>query len=232
MHRTDFTDSPLAFAVAAPRSAPVATRLLLIEEHLLIRTALRALLDATPGLSVVAQAGSCDEAVPVARTHRPEVVLVSGQSIHRASDAFIAALRQASPGACILFLSDGRLSKEGVSVAGVHGCLSVDAGVTELCEVVASALGSRCASCAIRPHCPAPQIAVALSRRERQVAVRVAEGMMSKQIAASLGVSLRTVHTYRESLARKLGASSAAVLTRFVLQSGLTDESFDSAVTV
>ena len=70
---------------------------------------------------------------------------------------------------------------------------------------------------------PVPQRAVALSRRERQVAVRVAEGMSTKQIAAALGIGTRTVNTYRESLARKLGASSAAVLTRFVLKSGLTD---------
>lgn len=62
-----------------------------------------------------------------------------------------------------------------------------------------------------------------LSRRERQVAVRVAQGLMSKEIAADLGISLRTVHTYREALARKLGTSSAAVVTRFVLRTGLTD---------
>ena len=58
-------------------------------------------------------------------------------------------------------------------------------------------------------------MAAALSRRERQVAVRIAAGLGSKQIAAALGVSLRTVNTYRESLAKKLGASSAAVVTRY-----------------
>ena len=62
-----------------------------------------------------------------------------------------------------------------------------------------------------------------LSRRERQVAVRVAAGLTTKQIAGALGVSVRTVNTYRESLARKVGASSAAVLTRYVLEHRLAE---------
>jgi DNA-binding NarL/FixJ family response regulator len=100
----------------------------------------------------------------------------------------------------------------------------------ELCSVLGVALSGRCAGCAFRGSCPAPRVAVALSRRERQVAVRVAEGLSSKQIAAHLGIALRTVNTYRESLARKLGASSAAVVTRFVLENGLSTSVDDPAV--
>jgi hypothetical protein len=47
--------------------------------------------------------------------------------------------------------------------------------------------------------------------------------LSSKQIAGNLGLGLRTVHTYRESLARKLGSSSAAVVTRFVIERGIAD---------
>jgi DNA-binding CsgD family transcriptional regulator len=97
--------------------------------------------------------------------------------------------------------------------------------VAELCVTIGTLLGGRCAACLLRARCPVPRLAVALSRRERQVAVRVAAGLTSKQIAAALGVSLRTVNTYRESLARKLGASSPAVLTRYVLEHGLHGES-------
>ena len=66
-----------------------------------------------------------------------------------------------------------------------------------------------------------PQLVAALTLRERQVAVSVADGRSSKQIAGALGISLRTVNTYRQSLARKLDGSSAAVLTRYVIESGL-----------
>jgi DNA-binding CsgD family transcriptional regulator len=79
--------------------------------------------------------------------------------------------------------------------------------------------GERCAECALRRDCP--RNTVALSPREKDVAVHIARGLATKQIAAALGIGIRTVNTYRESLARKLGSSSPAVVTRFVLEAGL-----------
>jgi len=63
---------------------------------------------------------------------------------------------------------------------------------------------------------PAP--AAQISARERQVLGRVAAGMTSKEIATDLGITLRTVHTHRENLARKLGTSSVAAMTRYAVQ--------------
>lgn len=195
---------------------------LLVEEHALRLAAMRALLSATPGLTVIAEARELAEARRLARRHRPDVVLVDGRMLARGDADDLPALRLAVPGGCVLVLTDDEV----VGPAGfdeAHGCLARDAGVDDLCATVASVLGARCANCVLRTHCPLPRIAVALSRRERQVAVRVAGGLTSKAIAGDLGISLRTVHTYRESLARKLGASSPAVVTRFVLETGLTD---------
>ena len=203
-------------------SAPTEMSVLLVEEHALVRAALRALIAATPGLEVVAEARSAAAAAELARRHRPDVVLVDGRGLGGARSDELAGIRESAPGACVLVLADAALAQAGTP-GGAHGCLLEDAGPEELCATVASLLGARCAHCPFRTSCPAPQLAVALSRRERQVAVRVAEGMSTKQIAAALGIGTRTVNTYRESLARKLGASSAAVLTRFVLKSGLTD---------
>ena len=59
------------------------------------------------------------------------------------------------------------------------------------------------------------------SNKKYSQAVSVAAGRSSKQIASALGIGLRTVNTYRESLARKIGGSSAAILTRYVIESGL-----------
>ena len=67
---------------------------------------------------------------------------------------------------------------------------------------------------------PEPRI----TARERQVLTRVAAGQTSKQIAAELGISPRTVETHRESLTRKLGVSSVAGLTRYAIEHGLTEE--------
>jgi DNA-binding CsgD family transcriptional regulator len=59
--------------------------------------------------------------------------------------------------------------------------------------------------------------------REREVLARIAQGKTSKQIAAELGVSLRTVNTHRENLAKKLGSSSVAAMTRYAIENGLID---------
>ena len=60
-----------------------------------------------------------------------------------------------------------------------------------------------------------------LSARERQVLARVAAGRTSKEIAAEFGITLRTVHTHRENLAKKLGTSSVAAFTRYALEHGI-----------
>jgi len=70
---------------------------------------------------------------------------------------------------------------------------------------------------------PAPP-AVQISARERQVLGRVAAGMTSKEIATDLGITLRTVHTHRENLAKKLGTSSVAAMTRYALLHGIEVE--------
>ena len=62
-----------------------------------------------------------------------------------------------------------------------------------------------------------------VSARERQVLSRIAAGKTSKQIAADLGISLSTVNTHRENIAKKLGTSSVAAFIRYALDNGLTD---------
>ena len=200
--------------------------MLLIEEHRFVLEALRSLIASTPGLSVIAEARTIAAAATMAQHHQPDVVLVDGRTLVQSGHGDLAPIRNAAPEACVLVLADAALARTGFSTQA-DGCLLADAGPDELCATVASMLGSRCANCRFRAACPVPRIAIALSRRERQVAVRVADGMSTKQIAAALGIGTRTVNTYRESLAKKVGASSPAVLTRFVLKSGLTDTSRD-----
>lgn len=195
--------------------------ILVLEEHALVRAGLRALIAATPGLRVAAEAPDVPTGLGLARTHRPDVVLINEPVLDRAGDDGLHAFHRAAPQACVIVLTDGTLAGRR-AFAGAHGCLARNAGVRELCSAVTSLLDGGCSTCALRPLCPLPQRAATLSRRERQVAVRVAEGLTSKEIAAELGIKLRTVHTYREALARKLGASSPAVVTRYVIESGLT----------
>ncbi len=191
------------------------TSVLLVAKHALIRAGLRALLNATPGFVVLAEARDLAVAAALVRKHHPDVVLVDGAPDTEVEHLALARLRTQLPDACVLFLSQTEGSDSAVE------CLPYDADVTDFCSAVDNLRGGDCRACALQAQCPAPTLSAALSRRERQVAVSVASGMSSKQIAGSLGISLRTVNTYRESLARKVGASSPAVLTRFVIESGL-----------
>ena len=212
----------LVSAADTPTRVRAELAVLVVEEHALVRAALQSLISATPGFAVVAAAPCLAAALDLAGRQALDVILAGGSTVAGDEDDNLAALRAAAPDACILVLAQGDADSDQPPPAA-HGCLRPDAGVEELCSKVSSLLAGRCASCMLRVACPVPALAVALSRREREVAVRVARGMSSKQIAGALGIRLRTVNTYRESLARKLGASSAAVITRFVVTTGLTD---------
>ncbi|HEY9225316.1 MAG TPA: helix-turn-helix transcriptional regulator [Gemmatimonadaceae bacterium] len=67
---------------------------------------------------------------------------------------------------------------------------------------------------------PSPE---SLTPREREVLARIAAGMTSKEIAAALGVGLRTVNTHREHIAKKLSTSSVAALVRYAIEHGITE---------
>jgi two-component system, NarL family, nitrate/nitrite response regulator NarL len=193
-----------------------ATTIFVVAAHALVREGLRSVLHATPGLSVIAEAPDLGAAVEVVERVRPEVVLLDEAPRDERSREVVAEMRRmASPPSVLCLSRQANGNIEEVL------CVPSDAGVGGLCSVLDSVLGGRCAACRLRPGCVAPRIAVALSPREKQVAVCVARGMSSKQIAGLLGIGLRTVNTYRESLARKIGSSSAAVLTRFVLEAKL-----------
>lgn len=183
-----------------------------------MRAGLRSVLGATPGLAVVGEASNIEAATAVAGRVAPDVVVFDTLPASDAEQRLVS-LRAALPRACLLSLGDDRRW----SSATVR-CLPPNTGVSEFCSAVASLLGDRCGACQLRATCEVPRQAVALSPREKQVAIHVAAGMASKQIAAALGIGLRTVNTYRESLARKLGTSSAAMLTRYVLEHGLETE--------
>ena len=207
-----------ALATLQPDHTPPAndTSILVVAGHALVRAGLRAILGSTPGLAVVAEAPDVGEATALAARHRPDVVLLDAPPASGAGDS-IAALCNAAPGACLLCLGDDDAD------AAPIACVPRSAGVTELCDELDRLLGGKCTACVFRKSCQARR-AQMLSPREKQVAVHVAAGLSSKQIAATLGIGLRTVNTYRESLARKLGASSPAVLTRFVMENGLEEE--------
>ena len=111
--------------------------------------------------------------------------------------------------------------------AGTHGYLLKDSAATDLRAAVRAVMAGESF---FSPELSQPRAASVaqhespITRRERQVLVRVAAGGTNKEIAADLGISHRTVETHRESIARKLGISSVAGQTRYVIEHHLTDD--------
>ena len=220
-------------------SGPV-IRVLVADDHAIVRTGIRHVLEGEPGVEVVGEAATGAEALALAERLRPDVAVLD-LSMPGGSGLRVAAeLRRLAPETHILILSmhdNTEYVLESLR-AGAHGYLLKDAAATELHRLtrlfediravrrgesffspaVAGRLGAVLRGEPGEPRSPA---LVQLSARERQVLVGVAQGRTNREIALELGISHRTVETHRESLMRKLGVRTVAGLTRLALEAGL-----------
>ncbi len=218
-------------------------RVVLADDHALVREGIRHVLDADANIEVVGEAANGADAVALALEHLPDVVLLDitmpGENGLRAA----ARLREALPNARILMLSmhdNAEYVREGMRI-GTHGYLLKDSAGEELRAAIRAvhAGGTFFSPAVVRrltstPEVPTPAPAYAqlqlLTPRERDVLQGIADGQTNKAIAAELGISRRTVEAHRESLMRKLEIHSVAGLTRFALEVGLLADAGTSEV--
>lgn len=210
-------------------------RVMLVDDHSLVREGIRHVLTATPGVEVVAEAGDAPEALRLAEQSKPDIV-VQDLSLPGASGLDLTTrLKALLPSVKVMILSvhDHPEYVLGAVRAGAQGYLRKDTSPAELRQALqAVARGesyfsppvARHLTAAVRgenlPEDPAGRLA-RLTPREREVLAGIAAGETSRAIAERLGLSPRTVETYRESLARKLDIKTVAALTRFALDAGL-----------
>lgn len=214
-------------------------RVLVADDHALVREGIRRVLDEDPGFEVVGEAADGPEALTLVGERDPDVVVLD-LSMPRMGGLEVAArLRAGHPGTRVLVLSmhdDAEYVARAVR-AGAHGyLLKDDAGPAQLRDAVravqrgesyfsagvAARLTDLLAAEADEERLPARDL---LTGRELEVLRGIAGGLSNKQIAAGLGISRRTVESHRESLMRKLEIRTVAGLTRFALEEGLLDES-------
>ena len=196
-------------------------RVLVADDHAIVRTGIRHVLEGEPGFEVVGEAATGAEALALAERLRPDVAVLD-LSMPGGSGLWVAAeLRRLAPETHILILSmhdNTEYVMESLR-AGAHGYLLKDAAATELRGAIrAVRRGESFFSPAI-----AGRLGAVLRGEpgERQVLVGVAQGRTNREIALELGISHRTVETHRESLMRKLGVRTVAGLTRLALEAGL-----------
>jgi DNA-binding NarL/FixJ family response regulator len=212
---------------------PKPIRVLVADDHMIVRTGIRHVLESETDFVVVGEAGNGAEAIALAAELRPDVVVLD-ISMPDQSGLEVAARLQSSPAAPrILILSmhnNAEYVLESVR-AGAHGYLLKDTAAAELRTAIRAVCRGESyfsppvatrLSAAVRGEYGAGSTGLdLLTGREREVLLGITRGRTNKEIAAELGISHRTVETHRESLMRKLQIRTVAELTRFAIEAGI-----------
>lgn len=209
------------------------TRVLLADDHTLLRAGLRSLLEELPGIEVVAEAADGREALALVEAHRPDVVLMDIAMPHLNGLDVAARLRQEQPEVNILILSmykDEAYVRRAI-LAGAAGYLLKDSDTEELgLALRAVARGETYLSPAVSTHLVADYRRQAggrfgpaggLTPRQREVLRLIAEGRTSKAIARRLGIGIKTVESHRTMLMERLGIHDVPGLVRYAIRVGL-----------
>ena len=211
-------------------------RILLVDDHRILREGLCALLTREPGLEVVAQVGDGDAALKAVRRAPPDLVLMD---IHLPDMNGIEVARRilaVFPEVKVIMLSSdhGHDSVHEALLAGVSGYVLKENASEELVRAIRAVVGGQLYLCpevsteiiASYRRGQLPNIAPPgpeLSNREREVLKLLADGLRTKEIAERIGVSTKTVETYRHRLMEKLQLTSVAELTRYAIREGIVE---------
>ena len=215
--------------------API--RVLVAEDHAIVRTGIRHVLESEPGFVVVGEASTGTEALELAASLHPDVAVLDISMPGTPGLRVAAELRRRTPETQVLMLSmhdNTEYVLESLR-AGAHGYLLKNTAATELRDAIRAVrrgesffsppIAGRLSAVFRGDAAAVASDALAqLTVRERQVLTGVAQGHTSREIAAQLGISPRTVESHRENLMKKLGVRTVAGLTRLALEAGLVGD--------
>ena len=204
-------------------------RIVLADDHTVVRSGLQLLLDSEPDFEVVAQAGDVDGARRYVRGHHPTVLVLDLNMAGELSIESIPQIRAESPDTQIVVLTmqtEAAFAREALA-AGALGYVLKDAAERELVEAVRNAaagesylnprLGARIAAE------PPPGPPDDLSQREVEVLTLIARGHTNAEIAEQLYLSVRTVETHRSHIQQKLRLTTRSELVGYALERGLVN---------
>ena len=206
-------------------------RLVLADDHRVVREALVELLAREPDIEVVGEASSALEALEQVSAAQPDLLVLDIGMPGMSGIEAARNLRSSQTKIVMLSAYEDRRFVEEALKAGAAGYVSKRAAASELVRAVRTVasggtyLSPEVATVLVR-ELRAPEDGVAppasvLAPREREVLALVANGSRSAQIAEELGIAVGTVEVHRRNIARKLGLHSVAELTRYALREGL-----------
>jgi DNA-binding NarL/FixJ family response regulator len=204
------------------------------DDHTIVRSGIRHVLEGEPGFDVVGEASNGSEAFALASKLHPDVVVLDISMPGESGLGIAERLRGiiSPPRVLILSMHDNAEYVLESVRAGAHGYLLKDTAAVELRTAIRAVcrgesyfsppVASRL-SAAVRGEQGTGPTLEHLTGREREVLEGIARGRTNKEIAAALGISYRTVETHRESLMKKLQIKTVAELTRFALSAGIVE---------
>lgn len=209
-------------------------RVILADDHTLVRAGIRRILESLPACVVVDEAVDGLQAIDSLRRVEADVLVLDltmagrdGIEVLRVAKAERPALK-----VIVLTMHAGREYVARAMQEGANGYLLKDSAVQDLAAAIAAVTsGLTYFSPAIQQQMaemlkggvPAVPDLRALTEREREVLILLARGSSTKEIAASLDIGVRTVETHRANLMRKLGVRSVALLTQVAIREGIID---------
>jgi len=205
-----------------PKLKPI--RILVVDDHYVVRSGLAASLGLEDDLNVVGEAGNAEEAVTQFRKHQPDVVLMDLRLPGANGTAATTDLRREWPDARVLMFTtfDGEEDIYRAMQAGARGYLLKSAAREELLFAIrAVAAGERHLSAALAQRLAGRVAAPDVSEREREVLQLIARGKANKEIAAALGISEETVKRHASNLFVKMGVADRAQATSEGIRRGL-----------
>lgn len=212
------------------------TTILLVDDHEVIRDGLQSLLESRGDCTVVAHAADGRAAVELARQHRPHVVIMDIGMPELNGIEATQQIKANDPAVAVIALSMyadatyvGRMLK-----AGAAGYLLKESAFEELSAAIdevrqgRSYLSRGITGVVVADYVqrlgrdPEPRGVTILTAKEREVLQLIAEGRSTKEIAAALHVSVKTIETHRSNIMKRLDIHSIAELTKFAIRHGLT----------
>lgn len=216
-------------------------RILIADDHSVVRSGIRMVLQSSPEFAVIAEAEDGEEAVELAAKHKPDVVVMDISMPHLNGIEATARMKQDDPNIKVIILTVHADEEYVFQIlrAGASGYVLKSAGKKEIFSAVRSAVsGERFFSPGIsnliidgfinRAKEPAPQPVLTggsgkqqLTKREIEVLEYIAQGYTNRKIADTLFLSVRTVNTHRTNLMQKLDIHDTARLVRYAIETGL-----------
>ena len=210
-------------------------RVAIVDDHAIVREGLRLVLESGGSFEVIGEAGSAADAIVMVAAQQPDVLILDISMPGGSGLLAVPEIVERAPTTRVLMLSMHDHAEYVVECvrAGAHGYLRKDSAPADLRSAVLavhrgdgyfSPEVAQFVATALRDGrevggaTPGPS----LTTRERQVLVGVSQGLTNKEIAATLGIATRTVEAHRDSLGRKLGIRTAAGLTRYCMEHGVT----------